>query len=355
MEKMKIAINIKALKTDYRIHGTGIYIQNLISGLKAQKDKNEYIFAKSDREAKNADLVHIPYFSAYLRSLPIRKPANKLVVTVHDLMPIVYCEFFPPGIKGILNWRLQKYLLAERVDHIIADSKATKRDIVEYAGIPEDKISVAYLGADKMFKPLKFNKEKLKEEMRKKYNLPEKFVLYVGDILWSKNIPALIEAAREINVSLVFVGKRFTDKTIDKSHPWNKDIVKAQKAIEEDKRLMALGYVSNEDLIKLYNAAALLCQPSHCEGFGLTVLEAMSCGCPVVVSNRGSLPEIVGKAGIYVDPADTRSIADGIGEIYFNANLYKKYRKLGLEQAKKFSWEKTVSKTVGVYNELLTG
>lgn len=347
---MKIAINTKALKTDYRIHGTGIYIQHLVDWLRARKDGNEYIFDDNGKISTQADIAHIPYFSAYLRSLPIIKPANKLIVTVHDLMPVVYREFFPPGTKGLLNWYLQRYLLKNKVDHIIADSKATKNDIVEYAGVSENKITVIYLAADEKFKPLNTDGRKLHKQMSKKYNLPEKFVLYVGDVLWSKNVPALIEAVQKINVSLVFVGRRFTDKNIDKNHPWNKDLVKAQQEIEKDERLMTLGYIPDEDLVKLYNTATLLCQPSHCEGFGLTVLEAMSCGCPIVVSDRGSLPEIVEQAGIYVNPADIRSIADGIGEIYFNAEQYKKYSRLGLKQAKKFSWKKTIDKTINIYN-----
>lgn len=366
---MRIAIDISPVKSRYRQQGTGNYVKHLVDGLKQEKNDNEYIFyeGRSPESSrwisglvhgrklpKNADLVHIPYFSPYERTLSLFKTKAKLVATIHDLNPVIFYEHFPPGNRGYLTWLLQRYLLKRNVSDIIVDSEAVKNDIGNHADFSEEHISVVYLAADKKFRPLETDQRELHHERRDKYNLPEKFVLYVGDILWNKNIPSLIEAAQKINVTLVIVGKQAASKEVDKNHPWNRDLAKVQKIAQKDERIKTLGYVPDEDLIKLYNLASVYCQPSHYEGFGLPVLEAMACGCPVVVSDRGGLPEIVQDAGIYVDPADTRSIADGIGEIYFNPQNYKKYRELGLEQAKKFSWKKTISETIKVYERVLS-
>lgn len=365
---MTIAIDISPVKSRYRQQGTGTYVKHLVEGLQQRNDNNEYIFydgqspepsrcpsglVHGQKLPRNVDLVHIPYFSSYERTLSLLKTSAKLLVTIHDLNPVVFYEHFPPGNRGYLIWLLQRYLLRRNVDHIIVDSEAVKNDIYDHTDFSNEDISVVHLAADQKFHRLEIDQRELHHERQDKYNLPEKFVLYVGDILWTKNIPTLIEAVQEINVTLVIVGKQAANKDVDRDNPWNKDLVKVQKLAEKDQRIVTLGYVSDEDLVKLYNLAAVYCQPSHYEGFGLPVLEAMSCGCPVVVSNRGALPEIVGDAGIYINPADARSIADGIGEIYFDSHNYKKYRELGLRQAKKFSWKKTIEDTVKVYEKII--
>lgn len=350
---MKIAINTAPLVTRYRQHGTGNYVKHLIDCLGRRKDNNEYIFYEGRKLPKKADLIHVPYFSPYERVLPLLKTSAKLVMTIHDLNPVIFYEYFPPGNKGYLTWILQHYLLRRNVSHVIVDSEAVKNDIDDHTDLSAENISVIYLAADKKFRPLETDQRELHHERRDKYNLPEKFVLYVGDMLWNKNIPSLIEAVQKINVTLAIVGKQATSENVDKDNPWNRDLVKIQEIAQKDKRIKTLGYVPDEDLIKLYNLAAVYCQPSHYEGFGLPVLEAMACGCPVVISERGGLPEIVGEAGVYVDPVDSRSIADGIGEIYFDSRNFKKYRELGLQQAQKFSWQKTVAETVAVYEKVL--
>lgn len=348
---MRVTIDTSALETGYRIQGVGNYIKHLKDGLEKIGDENEYIFYSGQKLPKNTDLAHIPYFSPYQRKFPITKPATKVIVTIHDLIPVVFHEYFPAGWKGSFNWYMQKYFLKRNVDHVITNSESTKKDVMEHLGFMDNNVFTTYLGADEKFKPLNTNQRKLHRELRDKYRIPEKFVLYVGDILWSKNVPGLIEAVRKINVTLVMVGKQMTEKNIDVSHPWNKDLVFARKAAQEDERIMPLGYIPDEDLIKLYNMASVYTAPSHYEGFGFTVLEAMRCGCPVVVSEEGALPEVTGDAGMYVEAGDPRSIADGIGEIYFNPEKYKEYSKKALEQATKFSWTKTVAETIKVYEK----
>ncbi len=123
--------------------------------------------------------------------------------------------------------------------------------------------------------------------------------------------------------------------------------------IEGDNKFIKLGFVSKEDLVKIYNLATTLIMPSFYEGFGLPVLEAMQSGCPVITTKKGSLPEVAGEAAYFVDPADTSSIEKGIREVMEDPALKQKLSERGLEQAAKFSWEKTAKETVGVYEKVI--
>lgn len=342
-DSMKIAINTEALETGYRIQGTGVYINQLLTNLKRYFPKNEYLsFSRTKNILQNVDLAHYPYFNPFFLTLPLKKPFPT-IVTIHDLIPLVFPESFPVGIKGRLKWQIQKLSL-KGVKAIIADSQATKRDIERLTLFPSDRIYVVPLAAGDEFKKL--------EVIRKKYNLPEKFVLYVGDVLWSKNIPNLIRAIKRINLTLVMVGKQAVSTGFDSNHPWNRDLVILNQEARGDKRIIRLGFVSIGDLVEIYNLATVFVQPSFYEGFGLPVLEAMQCGTPVVTTKGGSLPEVAGEAAFYVDPNDITSLANGIGEVFFNKELQEELSKNGLKQAEKFSWKKTVEKTMEVYKNL---
>ena len=192
-------------------------------------------------------------------------------------------------------------------------------------------------------------KSSILASIREKYKLPEKFVLYVGDVTWNKNLPRLIEAIKKINLTLVMVGSALVQKEFDHLNPWNQDLLKVQKQVENDKRIIRLGFIPTKDLVALYNLAAVFVMPSIYEGFGLPILEAMSCGCPVVTTKEGSVPEVAGSAAYYVDAYDINDIANGIGEVYFNQKLQKELSQKGVMQAKNFSWEKTAGETMNVY------
>lgn len=189
--------------------------------------------------------------------------------------------------------------------------------------------------------------------MKKKYNLPDKFILYVGDATWNKNLPTLIRAAKKIAVPLVLVGKAMMEKDFDKTNPWNQDLLNAQKLIENDKNIFALGFVNKDDLILLYNAAAVFAMPSLYEGFGLPILEAMSCGCPVVTTKEGSLQEIAGTAAFYVDGYSVDSIASGMKKVFSDEKLQRKLTDEGFINIKRFSWKKTAVETFDVYKKIL--
>src|SRR5690606_743268 len=151
---------------------------------------------------EDVDIIHYPYFDPFFLTLPLKKRV-KTIVTVHDLTPLVFPDAFPAGIKGKLSWQVQKYSL-KSASAIIADSEASKKDIIRLTGIDSNKIHVVYLAAGEEFERLQLSDTRNKE-LRKKYKLPENFLLYVGDVTWNKNLPRLLDAIEEANVPLVMI------------------------------------------------------------------------------------------------------------------------------------------------------
>lgn len=355
---MNIAIDISPLKNrhflQHRVRGTGFYIENLKRALIKYYPKNKYtFFTQGEKLPKSAsrriDLVHYPYFEPFFLSLPIFNK-YKTVVTVHDLTPLVFPKEFSSGLKGILKWKIQKRSL-KKVDAIITDSMCSENDITKHVGISSSKIHVVYLAASEVFK--KVDNISILDSIRKKYKLPEKYVLYVGDVTWNKNLPRLIKAIQKIKAPLVMVGKAMLEKEFDKTNPWNQDLVKVQKLVEIDKKIIRLGFIPQDDLVALYNAATVFAMPSIYEGFGLPILEAMSCGCPVVTSKEGSIRELAGDAAYFVDAYDIDSISNGIKEVFSDATTQDNLSQKGLRRAKRFSWEKTAGATIKVYEQVL--
>jgi glycosyltransferase involved in cell wall biosynthesis len=356
---MKIAVDISPLSDNrllsHRVRGTGFYLQNLKRALLQYYPGNQYnFFDKTEEINKDSELVHYPYFEPFFLTLPFSKK-YKRIVTVHDLTPLVFPEHFPSGIKGVIKWQAQKLNL-QRSDRILTDSQSSKKDISKYAGISEDKIDVAYLAAAESFKflGLRSSENSLprtkNQDLRSRYKLPEKFVLYVGDATWNKNLPRLINAVNKISIPLVMVGKTLTETEFDRSNPWNRDLIESQKLISENENIKALGFVPNDDLVALYNLATVFVMPSLYEGFGLPVLEAMQSGCPVITSKKGSLPEVAGDAAF---AEDTDSIADGINNVFKNTHLQRDLSIKGLEQAKKFTWKQTAADTLKAYQRVI--
>ena len=351
---MKIAIDESPLKTGHflkhRVRGTGFYIRNLKESLTKYYPKDDFIFfQRGQKIPENVQLVHYPYFEPFFITLPFLNN-NKTIVTVHDFTPLVFPDKLPKGVKGSIKWKIQKQLL-KGVDAIITDSYSSKKDIIELAGVTEKKIHVVYLAASEKFKP---NNSDSLIKTKKKYNLPEKFLLYVGDVTWNKNLPNLIEAVQKTDYNLVIAGDAFKNEDFDHSNPWNKDLAKAQELAKSNKKIKALGFVSDEELADLYNLATVFIMPSFYEGFGLPVLEAMQSGCPVVTSDKGSLKEVCGDAVLYVDPQSVESIKNGIEKIMGDSTLREKLSKKGLEQAAKFNWKKTADQTVKVYEKIFS-
>ncbi len=352
---MNIAIDISPLKSgnylQHRVRGTGFYLEHLRGSLQKYYPNNAYqFFSRGESLHTRPDVIHYPYFEPFFLTLPFIKK-YKTVVTVHDLTPLVFPKEFPRGIKGNIKWQIQKHAL-HSADAIITDSKISKDDIVRYGGISQDKVQVVYLAAGEEFRKIQDTRYKI--QVRKKYNLPEKFALYVGDATWNKNLPRLVTAAIEAKIPLVMIGKAILEENFDKTNPWNKDLVKVQELAKNNQLIIRPGFVSTEELVAIYNVASLFVMPSFYEGFGLPLLEAMSCGCPVVTSREGSIPEGVGNAALFVDAYSKEDIAKGMSTVFNNKTLQQELIQKGLEQVKKFSWEKTAAETMHVYQEVVS-
>ncbi len=344
---MKIAIDISPLQTGHKVRGIGFYLRYLKDSLEQYFPEYKYtFFSQGENVPDNINIVHYPYFEPFFRTLPLLKK-NKTIVTVHDLTPIIFHKNFPSGFKGSLTWQLQKYLL-HQIDAIITDSNNSKEDIAKIIKYPKEKIYVVYLAAGKEFKKINSPQSAILN-LKKKYNLPDKFALYVGDVTWNKNLPRLVKAIQLAEIPLVMVGKALINKKIDTSNLWNKDVVEVQNLIKKDKNIICPGFVSTEELVLLYNIATVFIMPSLYEGFGLPILEAMSSGCPVITTREGSLSEVAGEAAYYVDAYSVESIKQGLQKVFINSKLQAELSQKGLIQTKKFTWKRTVEQTVRVY------
>lgn len=348
---MKIAIDISPLQTGHKVRGVGFYLEHLKNSLTKYFPENNYVFFETGQNLpSDIDLIHFPYFEPFFLALPIYKK-YRTVVTVHDLTPIVFPKAFPRGIKGEIKWQMQKYAL-KNTNSIITDSNSSKRDVLKYIGVNTQKVDVIYLAAGEDFK--KINNSDIKaESLRKKYSLPNKFALYVGDVTWNKNLPRLVDAVKEAGIPFVMIGKNLVNEDYDKNNPWNHDLNRVHELVKEDRNIVRLGFVPTDDLVKIYNLATVFVMPSLYEGFGLPILEAMACGCPVITSKEGSLPEVAKDSAFYVDAYDMDSIANGIKKVFNNESIQKDLSEKGIKHSGQFSWKKTASETLSTYKKVL--
>ncbi|MBI4058826.1 glycosyltransferase family 4 protein [Candidatus Microgenomates bacterium] len=341
-QKLKVFIDDKPLSTGHAFRGIGNYTSNLL----AELQKNSEV--ELVNSPKLADLMHYPYFDFFFNTLNIfNKPT---VVTIFDTIPLIYPNHYPSGVKGRINLLLQKRKL-KQVDAVITISETSKKDIVRFLNISPEKIHPIYLAASSNFKTKIDNK--WKEGIRQKYNLPEKFILYVGDINYNKNIEGLIRAFAKIKDSLpdfklLLIGKSFLDHSLTET----KSIFQLIKGLNLEEKIMMLGFISTEDLVYIYNLASVYCQSSFYEGFGLPILEAMACSCPVVAAKTQALVEIAGNAAYFVDPKNTSDMGNGLVSIIRNDMLRRQLVIKGLARNKDFSWKKTAKETVNLYKSL---
>jgi glycosyltransferase involved in cell wall biosynthesis len=344
---MRIALDISPLQTGHKVRGVGFYLKHLKDSLEKYYPNHDYLFfSRKEELTGKIDVVHYPYFDPFFISLPLKK-RYPTVVTVHDLTPLVFPQHFPAGIKGKLRWQIQKQSL-RNVDMVLADSEASRNDIIRIAGVSPSNVAVAYLAAGEHFRRIENREEKIKG-IRKKFGLPEKFALYVGDVTWNKNLPNLIHAAIQAEIHLVMVGKSLVQADFDATNPWNRDLVEVQRLTKDEPLVKKLGFVDDEDLVTLYNAATVFVMPSHYEGFGLPIIEAMQSGCPVITTKNGSLPEVAGDAAVYIDGDSVDEIAKKIQDVCGDKKLQKELSVKGLERANQFSWKKTAEQTMKVY------
>ncbi len=337
---MRIGVDISQLA---HIGGVSVYTEQLVKALVKRKTFDYTFFYSSLRQPLKLRLTRVKKYKLppslfellfnNLRNVKIERflgpidvfhssdwvqpPTDaKKVTTYHDVVALKFPEWSHPKIVDVHKKRLE--IVKKEIDKIIAVSEATKRDLMEVSQIPSDKIVVIYEGVREGLTP---QEDKKKAEFRKRYKLPEKYVLAIGGIGERRNIKRIKEAAK--NYNLVIAGE-----TIPR--------------------------VGNEEMALLYSSAHVLLYPSLYEGFGLPILESMACGVPVITSNLSSMPEVGGNAAFYVDPFSLEDITKKLDVVMNDNHLRDELITKGLKRAKEFSWDKCAEQTEAVYRSLKT-
>lgn len=346
---LNVALDLSPLSDGNRQRGMGYYLRHLLPSLKSEIESNPnfshirlWPYTPPDPIPPNATLVHLPYFQPFFPSLnPL--PPVPFVVTVPDLIPLELPHLFPVGLKGRLNWYLQKRRL-NQAQGLITISHYSKHVISRLTRYPMDRIFVTHLAAHSAYKPI--SDLKILSSITKKYSLPPKFVFYVGDINTNKNIPLLVQVCRRLNYPLVIAGAAALRPHVE-SHPWNRDLIWLQQHAPQ---VVKLGFVPDSDMPALYSLATLYCQPSFSEGFGLGPLEAMACACPVVYAQATSLSEVLGTAGIPFVPSSADSLTSALTSLWTSSARRSRLSKLGPTHASSYSWAQTARSTLAVYS-----
>ena len=364
---MRIGIDCRMLGYS----GIGRYIQNLTEGIVDSPDNHEYILFGNEgrlaeignpghvhiknvmspvytfREqlemplaARGLSLLHVPHYN-----VPIFYK-GRLIVTIHDVIPILFPQFLSSQrarwyARFILKTAVKKASL------IIAVSENTKKDLINHLNVPEEKIRVIYQGVRPEFKKIKDTISLL--GCKKRYSLPDKFILFVGNIRPHKNVYNLIKAFLELRAAgkiphkLILVGKK------DLRFPEIRELFNLIEKNKED--IIYLGDVREEYLVSIYNLSDLFVFPSLYEGFGFPPLEAMACGVAVVAMRSSSLPEVIGDGGMLIDPDEPDALMNAIEKILGDESLKEELCKRGIKHSSGFSWDITVKETLKVYEQ----
>lgn len=346
---IKILLNDSPLKNANAIRGVGVYTRFLAEALAKNKSVELTLSSEQNLDFK-AEITHYPFFDLFFSTLPLINK-GKTIVTIHDTIPLLFPKFYPIGKKGLLALIRQRVAL-KSVNAVITDSNSSKTDIAKYLKFPLEKIYVVPLAPNPN---LRSASEAEIKKITKKYKLPKKYLLYVGDINYNKNIPQLIKTLKFLSkdIKLVCVGKNFVPQNIPE---WK--AIEAQIALSDVanriKFITDLGSDSSLDLAALYSGALAYVQASLYEGFGLPVLEAMRCGTPVVCADNSSLSEVTLNKALLVEEAKAENFALAIEKILTWSKLDRdKFIGQAMFHARKFTWQKTAQNTVEVYQKVI--
>lgn len=363
-------IGIDARLPYYRMGGISQYVLHLLPALAELDRNNSYLVFQSRKDERSyrpdrpnfrrvnvwtpchhrrerwllgaevalrrPDVFHSPDF------IPPAFGAGRHVITVHDLNFLYYPEYLTAESRRY--YREQIGWAVQRADSISADSEHTRQDLIARLAVPPEKVRTIYLAANPLYRQTPA--PEMVAQTLAGYNLPRGFLLFVGTLEPRKNVPVLIEAyarlrrEEQVDLPLILVGGK----------GWLYEEIFA--TIEKQgiaRHVHHLSGVSDEVLAHLYHAAGALALPSHYEGFGLPPLEAMHCGCPVVVSDRASLPEIVGDAGILLPPDDVPAWAEALARALSDSEQRAQMIARGYRQAEQFTWEQTALQTLQLY------
>lgn len=365
MASYRVGLDIRMLHNS----GIGTYLRGLLSGMKILGIEKELALFGPEPVAghpggsfpkpiysigeqlqypsrlRQCRLWHAPHYN-----VPVFKGNTKLVVTIHDIIHWIFRkEFLTPLQRVYAGFMLKKAVAS--ADRIIAVSHHTKKDLIEQFQARDEKITVIHEGVDESFREMP--PEMLRsafEKIRAKHKLPEDFFLYVGMIKPHKNVLRLVRLFRKlreqgkVSASLVLIGRK------DKAYPAGYEEL---AALTTSNDIFYLPVIDPEKLKIFYNQALALVHPSLYEGFGLTLLEAMAFGTPVLTTNASSIPEVVGDAALRVDATDESAMGEALIRMDQDKTLRESLRLKGLERVKMFRWAETARKTAEVYDKVL--
>lgn len=379
---MRIAINAISF-TPGRMGGMEVYLRNLLRGLRHVDPAGSYrVICRSDQAdslgesfpfplqpipyrmtgprllfhgiARNlfrfdplarrfagveADVIHHPFTAMKPMGLPL--PA---VLTFHDMQEEFFPSFFTPG--ELARRKMVFRASAARADRIIAISAFTGQCLVERYGIAPGKIDVVHLGCGEEFAPLR--DERLRAETAARHDLRRPFLYYPAAAWPHKNHLRLLDAVRLMKERYRFDGALvLSGMGMDNAGR----IMERVRQLRLEDEVKVVGYLDNREIPVMYNLARALVFPSLFEGFGMPVIEAMACGCPVAASNDTALGEVVGDAGLLFDPLSVEEIAETIWRVWSEEETRQRLRLLGTRRAREFSWEQTAKKTAAVYRK----
>jgi len=370
---MRIGICAASMVRMAKRAGMGRYTKNLIQCLAKLDSQNHYVLFLS-RDNAMEFRINQPNFQNVIVPLPPREERyfeqlilppylywynldivhylgwagclayrGKSVMTIHDVNYIFLHK----------NWRSRFYYnhlfrkSAYLVDKIITVSKSAKSQISQFLQMPEEKIKMIYEAASPSFSPVEYQ---LLDEVQRRYGIGGRYILGVGTLEPNKNFRGLLRAYHlvrermQTRIQLVLVGQKGWDYS---------ELLSEFEDSRYRRDIIRTGYVSDNDLVALYTGAEVFVFPSFYEGFGLPVLEAMSCGTPVITSNSSSLPEVVGDAGLLIDPRNIQEIVEAIMKILHDESLQQSLSSKALKRAQCFSWDRCVQETIEVYQRVV--
>jgi glycosyltransferase involved in cell wall biosynthesis len=377
---VRVALNAQLLSSaaSYRAAGINRVLQHLLAELPAVPGDEQYLVYAPYSDA-NRRLLARTRVRSRLTRLPVDRPPvriaweqtvlpvellregadllhalgfvspiawrGKTVVTVYDLSFLRFPEVYNRANRMYLGAFTPPSL--RRADRVITISEDARRDVIELCGVAPERVTPILLAADPRFKP---SEPEDVEAFRRRHGLPERFVLYQGTLQPRKNVETLVRAYALLRSrgsddhGLVLAGPR----------GWQYEpIFELTRQLGLEDAVTFPGFVPDDDLPLWYSSATVFAFPSRYEGFGLPLLEAMACGTPVVSSNASSLPEVVGDAGLLVDPSDVEGLCSALRQLLEDEPLRQALSAAGRVRARRFSWQRTASETVQVYREVL--
>jgi len=362
---MNLGIDISAMG-ERNYTGVGVYVENLIKNLAEIDTDNRYylcyrfsrlkygLFSNPVRRKNfHLKIIQEPLNFFFQRKLDVFHgpgerlpdfPHPKKVVTIHDLAAVKGGDFMTDEFRDMIKARYRELISGGGVELIITISESTKSDICDYYGVDPARVKVAYLGVDPVFRPQ--SEESVQADLLR-LGIKRPYIFNAGALQERKNIVRIIRAYHRYRqaggeAGLVLCGKP----------AYGYERIPATIAeLGLGDKVTIIGHLAQKELVSLYSGAEMLCFPSLYEGFGLPILEAFACGCPVITSNITSMPEVAGEAAVLVEPTSEEEISAAMlrlsekGERDF-------FVKAGLERVQRFTWEKTARSTLEIYRSL---